>query len=66
VDETDQLRDPVATSLAVAESYEHGRYRFDGEVALRRTGAFGYTVRVVPRHDRLAGSAELGLAVLPK
>jgi len=66
VDETDRLRDPVATSLAVAESYEHGRYRFDGEVALRRTGAFGYTVRVVPRHDRLAGSAELGLAVLPK
>jgi starch phosphorylase len=66
VDETDQLRDPVATSLAVAESYEHGRYRFDGEVDLRRTGAFGYTVRVVPRHDRLAGSAELGLAVLPK
>jgi starch phosphorylase len=66
VDETDQLRDPVATSLAVAESYEHGRYRFDGEVALQRTGAFGYTVRVVPCHDRLAGSAELGLAVLPK
>jgi starch phosphorylase len=66
VDETDQLRDPGATSLAVAESYEQGRYRFDGEVALRRTGAFGYTVRVVPRHDRLAGSAELGLAVLPK
>ena len=66
VDESDQLRDPVATSLSVAESYEHGRYRFDGEVALRRTGAFGYTVRVVPRHDRLAGPTELGLAVLPK
>jgi starch phosphorylase len=66
VDESDQLRDPVATSLSVAESYEHGRYRFDGEVTLRRTGAFGYTVRVVPRHDRLAGPTELGLAVLPK
>ena len=66
VDESDQLRDPRATSLDVAESYEHGRYRFDGEVTLQRTGAFGYTVRVVPRHDRLASPAELGLAVLPK
>jgi starch phosphorylase len=66
VDEADQLRDPAVTSLAVAETYEHGRYRFDGGVDLQRTGAFGVTVRVVPRHDRLAGPAELGLAVLPK
>ncbi len=65
VDEADQLREPGVTSLRLAESYEHGRYRFDGEMSLQRTGAFGYTVRVVPRHDRLAGPAELGLAVLP-
>jgi len=66
VDEADQLRDPAVTSLTVAETYEHGRYRFDGGVDLQRTGAFGVTVRVVPRHARLAGPAELGLAVLPK
>ncbi|MBD0292454.1 MAG: alpha-glucan family phosphorylase [Jiangellaceae bacterium] len=65
VDESDQLSDPQATSLAVAEKYENGRYRFDGEVSLKRTGPFGYTVRVVPRHDLLASPTELGLAVLP-
>jgi starch phosphorylase len=65
VDESDQLREPQVGSLEVAEKYENGRYRFDGDVSLQRTGPFGYTVRVVPRHDRLAGSTELGLAVLP-
>jgi starch phosphorylase len=65
VDESDLLRDPQVSSLEVAEKYENGRYRFDGEVSLQRTGPFGYTVRVVPRHERLAGATELGLAVLP-
>ncbi|HET6919846.1 MAG TPA: alpha-glucan family phosphorylase, partial [Jiangellaceae bacterium] len=65
VDESDQLREPQVRSLEVAEKYENGRYRFDGEVSLLRTGPFGYTVRVVPRHERLASDTELGLAVLP-
>ena len=39
------------------------RMRFDGTVALDRSGAFGYTVRVVPRNDRLVSDAELGLHV---
>ena len=49
----------------VAEGYEGGRYRFEGEVPLDRTGPFGYTVRVLPRHDRLATPAELGLVAQP-
>jgi starch phosphorylase len=65
VDESDQLREPQVRSLEVAEKYENGRYRFDGEVSLLRTGPFGYTVRVVPRHELLASDTELGLAVLP-
>ncbi|NED97395.1 glycosyltransferase family 1 protein [Phytoactinopolyspora alkaliphila] len=59
----DELSDPEVTSLSVAESYEAGRHRFEGDVLLDRTGAFGYTVRVVPKHELLTG-AELGLAVL--
>jgi starch phosphorylase len=59
----DELTEPAVTSLAAAESYEAGRHRFEGEVLLDRTGAFGYTVRVVPKHKLLSG-AELGLAVL--
>jgi glycogen phosphorylase len=60
----DSLTDPVAVDLAVAESYEGGRLRYDGAVALTHSGAFGYTVRVLPRHDLLVSPAELGVVAL--
>ncbi len=53
------------TSMAVAESYEGNRFRFDAPVAIDHSGAFGYTVRVVPRHPSLTSVAELGLVSLP-
>jgi glycogen phosphorylase len=34
---------------------------FEGEVPLATPGAFGYTVRVVPRHASVATASELGL-----
>ncbi|MCS5720931.1 alpha-glucan family phosphorylase [Herbiconiux sp. CPCC 203407] len=34
---------------------------YSGTVALARSGSFGYTVRVVPKHAHLASPAELGL-----
>ncbi|MFC6286653.1 alpha-glucan family phosphorylase [Nocardioides sp. GCM10027113] len=61
----DALVDTRLQSLGEAESYEGGRYRFDGEVRLDHSGAFGYTVRVVPRNDLLASPAELGVVALP-
>jgi starch phosphorylase len=61
----DEQLETKCTVLTVAESYEGGRHRFDGEVALDHAGAFGYTVRVVPRHDLLASDAELGVVALP-
>jgi starch phosphorylase len=65
VDDQDQLREPSAVSLKPAEAYEAGRYRYDGEVRFDRTGPVGYTVRILPAHDRLAGPAELGLVAWP-
>ena len=65
LDGEDQLRDSVVDSLTLAEDYDGGRHRFDGTVALDRSGAFGYTVRVVPHNDRLVSAAELGLVALP-
>ncbi|MDP9824834.1 alpha-glucan family phosphorylase [Kineosporia succinea] len=38
-----------------------GRHVFEGLLRLRRTGPFGYTVRVLPRHEGLVAPAELGL-----
>jgi starch phosphorylase len=60
----DDLVDPQYRSLAPAETYEGGRHRFDGRVELDRTGPFGYTVRVLPRHAGLASPAELGLVAV--
>jgi starch phosphorylase len=60
----DQLVDTTVESLAHTEEYEGGRHRFDTRVSLSRTGPFGYTVRVLPKHPALASPAELGLVRL--
>jgi starch phosphorylase len=61
----DQLVDTAVDSLQPADTYEGGRFRFDGEHVLHHSGAFGYTVRVIPRNDLLASPAELGVVALP-
>ncbi len=61
----DELVDTHISSLDVAETYEAGRYRYEGDVELKQTGPFGYTTRVLPRHDLLASPAELGMVVAP-
>ncbi|MGN6129471.1 MAG: alpha-glucan family phosphorylase, partial [Nocardioidaceae bacterium] len=61
----DDLVDTHTQSLSVGETYEAGRFRFDGRLALATTGPFGYTVRVLPRNEHLASSAELGCVALP-
>ena len=65
VTESDQITDASVVSLGLAETYEGNRHRFAGDVKLDRTGAFGYTVRVLPNNEMLASAAELGLAAMP-
>ena len=65
VDESDSLRSPSATELSAAEELEGGRWRFEGQLPLDRTGSFGYTVRILPANKYLASGAELGLLALP-
>ncbi|RFU36922.1 glycosyltransferase family 1 protein [Actinomadura logoneensis] len=64
VDETDAIVDPSYLELGDPEPVD-GRTRYTGEVPLRRSGSFGYSVRVVPRHPKLASRAEMGLVALP-
>ncbi|WP_205470943.1 alpha-glucan family phosphorylase [Nocardioides sp. SYSU D00038] len=64
IDTEDRLGDPEVSPLHLAESYEGGRHRFDVDVALHHSGAFGYTVRVVPRNEHLTSPAELGVVAL--
>lgn len=59
--ESDELTEVETSVLEPVESYEGGKHRFDGELALTRTGSLGWTVRVLPAHPLLASDAELGL-----
>jgi starch phosphorylase len=64
VDEHDELTAPEFAELVLADSGD-GTSRYEGGVPLDRRGAFGYTVRVLPRHPSFASSAELDLIALP-
>lgn len=59
--DSDDLADVEVESLDFVESYEGGRHQFAGDFALSRTGSFGYTVRILPKHTFLASPSELGL-----
>jgi starch phosphorylase len=63
VSEADELSDVRLAELDWAEAYEAGRHAFAGDVKLEATGPFGYTVRVVPKHELLASNADTGLVV---
>ncbi|WP_067481477.1 alpha-glucan family phosphorylase [Actinomadura hibisca] len=65
VDDADALVEPSYLELTGGEPVEDGRRRYVGEIPLTRSGAFGYSVRVVPHHAGLAGRAEMGLVALP-
>jgi starch phosphorylase len=50
-------------SLGLLDSYDEGRCAFVGDLSLSRSGPFGYTVRVVPKHPLLVTEADLGLII---
>jgi len=62
----DDLVDTTVASLANDETYEAGRYRYEGRVPLRQSGPFGYTVRVLPPTPHLASNAVLGRDAPPR
>lgn len=61
VSEADELSDVRYQELARADSYEAGRHAFAGDVRLTASGPFGYTVRIVPRHEHLTSMLDTGL-----
>lgn len=60
VDDSDELHDFVTASMSPS-----GAGQYETTVTIPHAGPAGYTVRVLPRHPLLAGSAELGLVALP-
>ncbi|HZD02483.1 MAG TPA: alpha-glucan family phosphorylase [Actinomycetes bacterium] len=61
VDDADELREVDVLPLKQDSQRAQDGWVFEGEVPLVTPGAFGYTVRVVPRHPSLIHPAELGL-----
>ena len=61
VSESDELSAVRHQDLAWVEAYEAGRHAFAGDVLLPTAGPFGYTVRIVPRHEHLGSAADTGL-----
>ena len=60
VDDADGLHE--VTTIPMAHEHTDGsRHWFTATVPLERTGAFGYTVRVLPNSKHLADPAELGV-----
>jgi starch phosphorylase len=60
VDDSDGLHD--ITSVPMTHEHTDGsRHWFTATVPLELTGAFGYTVRVLPYSARMADPAELGV-----
>jgi starch phosphorylase len=64
--EDDEIVSPDYVTLAPSNDSGGGLMRYSGQVPLDRPGAFGYTVRVLPRHPLLASRAELGLVTYPQ
>ena len=61
VSETDHIHERSYATLEDVTELGGGRMTFSGPITIDRSGPFGYTVRVLPRHDELASPAELAL-----
>ncbi|TKK88614.1 glycosyltransferase family 1 protein [Herbidospora galbida] len=66
VGQHDELIEPNHVKLTVGSLDDDGHAIFTGVIPLDRTGAFGYSVRVVPFHPLMASPAELGLIAVPE
>jgi starch phosphorylase len=66
VDGADALIEPVSVPMAHTGSADGGLEVFTTTTPLPVAGSVGYTVRVLPHNDLLAGDNELGLVALAK
>jgi starch phosphorylase len=51
--------------MQAAEQYEQNRWKFQGTLSVDHNGAFGYTVRLLPRHSGMVAPVEMGLMAVP-
>jgi glycogen phosphorylase len=61
VDDGDELRDPLVTTMHPVDGADGMGERFEATVRLPHAGLVGYTVRVLPNHPLMSTPAEFGL-----
>jgi starch phosphorylase len=61
LDAMGEIADPRPLALSANGTAADGRYVFTGKVPCRASGQFGFSVRVLPRHDHLPNPFEPGL-----
>lgn len=66
VDADDRIQSPMTTDMEPVERYEGSRWKYRASLTLDRNGPFGYTVRILPRHEGMITPVEMGLQVLPE
>jgi glycogen phosphorylase len=60
VGQADELESPAVTTMAATESAGDGLVRYRGTFSCDAAGRYGFTVRILPAHEDLAASAEMG------
>jgi starch phosphorylase len=60
VGQGDEIERPQTTTMAEVERVDDSRVRYRGSFSCDAAGRYGFTVRVVPVHEDLAASAEMG------
>ena len=65
VDSDDRITKPEHAAMEAGEKVDGNRWEYRLVVTLDKNGPFGYTVRVLPKHDGLATPYELGLQTVP-
>jgi starch phosphorylase len=65
VGQGDELTARSIVSMSPDGSADDDHARYTGSLETEHAGRYGFTVRIVPRHPDLVGTAELGLAAWP-
>ncbi|HSP03200.1 MAG TPA: alpha-glucan family phosphorylase [Acidimicrobiales bacterium] len=60
VGQGDEIEHPLTTTMSEVEPLDDGQVRYRGSFACDTAGRYGFTVRVLPVHEDLAASAEMG------
>lgn len=63
VGQADELESPAVTTMAEVEPAGDGLLRYRGTFSCDAAGRYGFTVRILPAHEDLAASAEMGRVV---